>query len=140
MESTLDHSRRDEYWSIAQLRDAIDHQYDFNESLLTAVQFTRHGLACELGFDCVQQHDSGRIVRATIELICVHSIEFTGALTDAMVKSPDRVNWGLTEIAAVKVSESSKGAIRIEVLWESDRRLIVQSEFATFHIDVKEPE
>lgn len=64
-------------------------------------------------------------VLLTLRLIGLEQIRFVGALTEGMKQHPDRINWGLTEVAGVRVHQHD-GLVELTVEWESDRRLDVQ--------------
>lgn len=61
----------------------------------------------------------------TLRLTGVEEFRFVGALTEGMKQHPERIDWGLTEVAAVR-AHSRHGEIELFVEWESERRLKVR--------------
>lgn len=64
-------------------------------------------------------------VLLTLRLIGVEELGFVGALTDGMKQHPERIDWGLTEVAAVR-ARPRDGQTELSVEWESERRLVVR--------------
>jgi hypothetical protein len=123
----------------AEIRRALQRFRDFGECLLHELRLIAHGRDAELVFhyiwDDSDRSDSGvleepRVVTMTLTL--VETLVFNGALNHAMIAAPENINWGLSEVALVKLASTSdlptaggEHAVfhRLVIAWESDRRI-----------------
>ena len=56
----------------------------------------------------------------------VSVLRLTGGLSESMVQHPERINWGLSEVA--KVSAYSAGPnIGLSIAWETKREIRVEA-------------
>lgn len=118
-------------WNIAELRDELAQWRSFEECILHDVRFVNFGYGVALTFNYVWGSDGA--VRTdvlenpklvTLELLGVESLEFVGALTSGMKASPNKVGWGLAEVARVIAADRPEG-LRLVAEWESERRLAI---------------
>lgn len=114
------------------LEECLIHEFCWADGLYSA----------DLAFNVVWGPD-GRIRRRVLEeprlvtfrLTGIERLGFEGALTEGMKRSPERINWGLAEVAGVGVAEVA-GLLVLRVSWESERHL----EAACVSIDLIEPD
>jgi hypothetical protein len=64
-------------------------------------------------------------VLVSLHLMGVQRLEFTGALSPAMLADPEQINWGLTEIANVRRFDVP-GLVGLAIEWEGQRQLKVE--------------
>lgn len=57
-----------------------------------------------------------------LRLIGVERLQFVGLLTEGMKHHPERIDWGLSEVAGVELSRD-KGSLSIRISWEGGRQL-----------------
>jgi hypothetical protein len=102
------------------------------EAILTALTTRNFGYSVDLAFvvpvGAASGTDHERQVR--IELDGVHRLLLEGGLTEQMTGSPESINWGLGEVALVRVGSDGDHACT-EVLWEGDRKIEVISQAVT---------
>jgi hypothetical protein len=67
----------------------------------------------------------------TLRLVGVEDLRYVGALTEGMRQHPERINWGLSEVANVEVVDRGE-LVGLSVIWESDRALEVT--FVSFEL------
>lgn len=121
----------------------LERHRSFEECLLREVRTARFGTAVELRFDYIWDDTDpagSRVAdeprRVTVRLELVREAHFFNELPAGLIAEPDRADWGLTEVALVRLEESSElvGAHRarfnkplhhLVVAWESDRRIDV---------------
>lgn len=72
-------------------------------------------------------------VQVKFDLEGVQELSLPGALTPRMLEHPERINWGLSEVARVRVAPSDDG-VRFEALWEGERRVEIQCRRATLTV------
>lgn len=119
----------------------LEQHRSFEECLLREIRTTRFGTAVELRFDYVWDDDDpdGDSVAAdprpvTLRLDVVREIRFVTALPAGILAEPERADWGLTEVALVRLEDSSdllaahraRSDVTLHHLvieWEGDRRL-----------------
>lgn len=98
------------------------------EALLDELSLTRHGYSVHVAFMPVVVREGRRVLdqstRVTFELEGVLDLHLRGALTQGMLENPEAINWGLSEVALVKLAPVAEG-IRFDVRWEGDRRIHV---------------
>jgi hypothetical protein len=103
------------------------------ESLLNAVEVTHYGYSAELRFAHLRR---GRPVsetrQVTLVMEAVSALRLDGGLSEAMVEHPDRINWGLSEVARVSAYAAEPGVGRL-VAWEGEREIRVEAARARFH-------
>lgn len=104
----------------------------FEECLLTGIRCEGQGVVVHLDFEYVWDAsgpDGGRLLEkprpVTLTLEAVQEFQLQNNLTKAMVAEPDRIDWGLSELARVRV-EADPGSphSRLIVEWEGDLRKI----------------
>jgi hypothetical protein len=102
----------------------------FEECLLADVRPVRFGYGIDLvindgrdGEGRVRNDILERSLLTTIRLLGVESLNFVGALTPAMKEHPERIDWGLSEIAMVDPFQPKEVPLCISVKWEVRRRL-----------------
>lgn len=125
----------------AEMRELLEKHRSFEECLLREVRTARFGTAVVLRFDYIWDDDDPdgglvaddpRVVRLRLEL--VREVRLVTALPAGVLAEPERADWGLTEVALVRLEDSSEllAAHRersdaplhhLVVEWESDRRL-----------------
>lgn len=97
---------------------------DLEEAILTDLTTRTFGYSVDLLFvvpvGAASGTDHERHVR--IELDGVHRLLLQGGLTEQMIDSPESINWGLGEVALVRIEQDGERA-RIEVIWEGDRKI-----------------
>ena len=107
----------------------LDSMAGLEEAILTDLATRRFGYGAALSFvlpmsaACGGNHER----RVTIELDGVHHLVFEGGLSQAMIDSPESIDWGLGEVALVRIGHDGTCA-RVQVLWEGDRRIDVVSQ------------
>jgi hypothetical protein len=125
----------------AEMQDILEQHRSFEECLLRELRTTHFGTAVELRFEYIWDDDEadGHLVAdeprpVTLRLESVHEIRFLTALPAGVLAQPERAGWGLTEVALVRLDDSSKllEAHRAQserllhhlvVEWEGDRQL-----------------
>ncbi len=68
-----------------------------------------------------------------IDLEGVQGLTLVGGLTARMLEYPKDVDWGLSEVAQVRVTSSGDG-VRFEALWEGERRVEIECRRAAFTV------
>ena len=99
----------------------------FEECLIHDFRWTNWTYSVEVTFDYVWD-PAGRVRRdvdsepllVALRLKGVESLRFVGALTDGMKREPERINWGLSEVAGVSATERA-GFLVIRIDWEGER-------------------
>ena len=104
-----------------------------SEALLDESSLTEFGYSAHVVFTRLIDRN-GRLLdepsQVTFDFEGIHDLTMQGALTPRMLAHPEEINWGLSEVALVRVSSSEKG-FRFEALWEGDRKIAVTCERAT---------
>lgn len=115
--------------SLSTALEAVD---NLEESLLGGLTLTQHGYAVELRFEHLRL---GKPVPdtavVTVVMEAVHTLQLNGALSQAMIKNPDRINWGLSEVAKVTAYSAAVG-VGLRVSWENAREIRVEATRAFF--------
>jgi hypothetical protein len=106
---------------------------NLEESLLSALELTHHGYSAELRFAHLRR---GRPVsetsQVTLVMEAISALRLDGGLSEAMVQHPDRINWGLSEVALVSAYSAEPG-VGLLVAWEGEREIRVEAARARFH-------
>lgn len=132
-----------------EIGEVLKQHRSFEECLLREVRTTRFGTAVELRFGYVWDNDDPAGIRAadeplpvTLHLELVREIRLMNELPAAVLAAPERADWGLTEVALVRLETSSELIAahharsaaplhHLVVEWEGDRRLDVVFERLT---------
>jgi hypothetical protein len=113
------------------LATALQEVDNLEESLLDGLLLTHFEFSAELRFTQVRRGrpvDESRHV--VVEMIGVSTLSLQGGLTAAMLKHPERVNWGLSELATVSAYPCSNGFGLPS--WEDERGIRVEANQARF--------
>lgn len=114
---------------------ALRRYRSFEECLLDDVRWLRFGSQIDLVFNYVW--DEGGQVRdrvleeprlVTVRCFGVQELMLSNHLTQAMLDEPDRLNWGLSEVAVVRFEPrrlDGGDGVQVAVLWEGGRALHV---------------
>ena len=105
----------------------LDGAGGLSESLLDELTLTRHGYSVHLALKVIIDRDGqvlDKPLRVTFDLDGVHLLSLCGGLTPSMVDHPERINWGLSEVALVRVVPHPRGVL-FEALWEDTRKVEV---------------
>lgn len=123
-----------------EIATALERLHNLAECLLQDLRLIAFGSAIELSFKYIWTAD-GRVHRdldafdevVYLRLHLVHEMALHGALTEAQLLHPDQINWGLQEVAVVRLASADAEGGRfahipfpvhhLEVLWEGERRL-----------------
>jgi hypothetical protein len=137
----------------AEMEKLLEQYRSFEECLLQEVRTARFGTAVKLYFAYIWDDDDpdGRLVAdeprtVTLCLESVREVRFLTALPAGVLAEPERADWGLTEVALVRLEESSElltahrarsdaPVQHLAVEWESDRRLDVIFERLSYSTD-----
>lgn len=115
---------------------------NLEECLLYEVRSVQGFYSAELEFDYTWGPDG--LVRpdvddvpllVTLRLIGIEDFHLVGALTKGMREFPDQIDWGISEVAGVRV-EGAGPLLKLTVAWEGKRSLTV----TCMSIEVDEPE
>jgi hypothetical protein len=99
-----------------------------SEALLHELALARFGYSIRAVFQVIADLDGAVLQeprQVVVDLDGVDRLELRGGLTPRMVEHPEEINWGLSEVALVRVM-AVDGGVRFEVLWEGDRRIEVR--------------
>ena len=106
------------------------------EALLVEMSLVHHGYVLRLVFDLVRTDDGvlrtdldEHEARLTIEMVGVQRLHMEGDLTASMLDHPELIDWGLSEVAALRAGPSGTG-LQLQVRWEGDRRIVVDARSA----------
>ncbi|WP_076482674.1 hypothetical protein [Williamsia sterculiae] len=105
---------------------ALDH---LSEGLLNHFEFVNNGYSVLLAFGVFSRPASGPYADVSEMWICLDAVmrlRFEGALTNTMVRAPDRIDAGLTEVALVTV-DPVDGAVVLRCQWEGAREVEIHS-------------
>jgi hypothetical protein len=115
------------------LNAALEGVHNLEESLLSALELTHHGYSAELRFAHLR---GGRPVPetslVTVVMEAVWVLRLTGGLSDEMVQHPERINWGLSEVALVSAYSADPG-VGLLVAWEDKREIRVEAARVRFN-------
>ncbi|MGE0817705.1 MAG: hypothetical protein AB7O74_03500 [Candidatus Nanopelagicales bacterium] len=115
------------FTQIGDVRSWLSSVDNMFEALMTDLRLTQFGYAVRVAFEIVIDvggRSLGEPIPVVFELEAVHELALVGALTEAMREHPESINWGLSEVARVRVEDDPRG-IRLEAIWEGDRRVTV---------------
>lgn len=114
------------------IADSLRRWRNLEECLLHEIRVSPDLYRIELKFnhiwkgeDRVRERVLEEPVFVTLRLVGIEELQFIGALTEGMKGSPELLDWGLTEVAGVRVRDRN-GLIALTVDWESERRLEVR--------------
>jgi hypothetical protein len=103
------------------------------ESLMDELSLTDFGYSARAVFTLVIDRN-GRVLeqpsQVTFDLEGVQELSLHGALTPRMLEHPELINWGLSEVARVRVAPVEDG-VRFEALWEGERKVEIHCRRAT---------
>jgi len=113
------------------LSEQLSRWRNLEECLLHEFRWSPDLYSADIVFNNVRD-DNGRVrervleepVRIGFRLVGIDEVRFVGALTEGMKRFPERINWGLAEVATVGVL-SRGDLLGLSVRWESDRLLEV---------------
>jgi hypothetical protein len=116
-----------------------DHK-DFSECIIEELVLKDYGTTLEVVFNYIWT-DTGELrpnVNEPNDIILrfnlVQELQICNALTASMLRSPESINWGLNEVALLKVIDdqasradetSCPPLTHVAFLWEGDRRIDV---------------
>jgi hypothetical protein len=116
---------------VEAIREELDRHDGLADCLLHELRLVNYGYSIELDFNLVFGVDKG--VRPdvlenpeiiTFRLDGVTSLDLIGGLAEGMVAHPEAINWGLSEVAGVRVLTTDAGP-RLDVAWEAERRITI---------------
>lgn len=125
----------------AEMKEFLRNHHSFEECLLQGVRTARFGTVVKLHFAYIWDDDDpdGGLVAdeprlVTLCLESVREMRFLTALPAGVLAEPERADWGLTEVALVRLEESSEllaahransmpALHHLVVEWEGNRRL-----------------
>ena len=112
---------------------------NFAECILLEINWKNYMTTVELVFNYVWdklgkiRHDVDCIQRVTLSCNLVQEIHFKGGLNPSMCSEPTQINWGINEVALVRLQEQEDflhpyHALpvpfhHLSVTWEFDRRI-----------------
>lgn len=127
--------------SLDEINDWLPQVDNLWESLMDELSLTHFGYSARVVFTLVIDRN-GRVLeqplQATFDLEGVQELSLHGALTPRMLEHPDRINWGLSEVARVRVTPADDG-ILFEALWEGERRVEIRCRRATLTVPETQP-
>jgi hypothetical protein len=126
----------------ASIDEALARYRHFQECLLRELRMTEFGITLELDFEYIWDDEdaTGATLAATSRLVTlaldlVQEVRVITAPPRAIVAEPERADWGLTEVALVRLMPSSDLLDKhheadvplhhLVVEWEGDRRVDV---------------
>ena len=124
---------------VTQMIKILEQYHQLAECILLEINWTHYGTTAELAFNYVWT-DEGKIrshleqeERLVLKFKWVQEFHIKNALNNAMLAQPERINWGLNEIAFVKIEENeaflknyrflSIPFHHAAILWEDERRI-----------------
>ncbi|RBQ21869.1 hypothetical protein DP939_04120 [Spongiactinospora rosea] len=126
----------------AAIRAALADHQSFGECVITDVGWAHHGTSIEVPFDYIWNGDGTRIRDdlgsrphiVVVRAVLVQEMHLANALNPSMLQEPERMNWGLSEVAQVVLVEDSELARpyshprglpchHLAIEWEADRRI-----------------
>lgn len=109
---------------------------DVGEWLLEDVRWMTYGYAFQLQFLQVIDGD-GKVVehpiQAKIHLDAVYFFQLESGLTPPMVEGPEYINWGLSEVASVRLDLTEAARLNLRIRWEDARRIDIEFQRVTLH-------
>lgn len=120
----------------ANLEVELGRWHHLDECLLLGLSLTHFGYSVRLDFNHIWASErrirpdlSEREERVHIELHAVQRLHLEGGLSHQMISHPEQINWGLSEVATVR-AESCDVGLRLLLLWENQRRIIIDAMWA----------
>lgn len=104
-----------------------------SEALMKELRLVSFGYSVHVEFSVItdpEGHVLGEPLDVGLDLDGVQRLTLEGGLTSRMLEHPEEINWGLSEVAQVRVSPSEDG-VHFEALWEGERRVEVHCRQAT---------
>lgn len=119
----------------------LEDHHSFGECILEDVRWRDYGITLDLVFNYIW--DNGDRVRDNLDQPLLKTVTFHGVrefhvrneLNEAMLLSPERINWGIGEIAVMRIADDPHFLARYGGLpvpthhvvcqWESERRVDV---------------
>jgi hypothetical protein len=116
--------------SLLEAQDLLDRWGGFDEALLHDVRSTDGMFNLELVFNVIRIDGEVRSnlsdpMLVALRLEGIERLRYEGGLTDGMRESPERIDWGFSEISVVRADEDSDGNLVIRVLWELTKMIEV---------------
>ncbi|GAB2495412.1 hypothetical protein GCM10027063_38200 [Promicromonospora xylanilytica] len=110
---------------VDEAANRLESMSGLEEAILTDLTTRNFGFSVDLLFliPVGAASGTGHERRVRIELDGVHRLLLQGGLTEQMISSPESINWGLGEVALVRIGQEEEGRASIEVLWEGDRKI-----------------
>ncbi len=122
-----------------QMIKTIEQYNKFAECLLLEINWTHYGTTAELVFNYVWTVDGkirsnlGQEERVILKFKLVQEFHLKNALSDAILAQPERLNWGINEIALVEIEDNadflktyrglSIPVHHAAIMWEDERRI-----------------
>lgn len=113
----------------------------FSECIILGIEWRDYGTTVDIEFQCMGNADTkapGGVQRSNrflVRFFLVQEFHIWNYLNDSMVERPDRINWGLNEIALARLDYDEEltrsyehlpvSFHHISLLWEGDRRITV---------------
>jgi hypothetical protein len=121
---------------LALARSILEEWRGFQECILEDVRWRDYGTSLDLVFRCIWK-DGDQVFRddeeprfVALRLLLVQEFDLHNALNAAQLREPERLNWGVSEVAVVRIHESEDVSmdpagqfLELECLWEGDRRI-----------------
>lgn len=114
---------------LEELTAALHRWRNFEECLLHEVRSNHWFYSVDLVFNYVWDSDGAirkdftrHPLLVTLRLSGLEEFHLIGALTSGMKQSPERIDWGLSEVALVTADRQDE-FLRLCVAWESERLL-----------------
>ncbi|MFI0417419.1 hypothetical protein [Spongiactinospora sp. 9N601] len=124
----------------AAIRAALAHYQNFGECIITDVGWAHYGTSIEVSFDYIWdgtriRDDLGtRPHIVVVRAVLVQEMHLGNALNVSMLEHPEKLNWGLSEVAQVVLVEDSDMARpyshpsglqchHLAIRWEAKRRI-----------------
>jgi hypothetical protein len=122
-----------------EIKKVINDHNGFSESIIVDFKWKEFGTTIELTIRYVYD-DSGRVPKSMddwrvlgLQFNLVQELRVSNALTNAMCKKPEELNWGFNEIALMKLEDNpnllapyrqfSLPFHHVAILWENERRI-----------------
>ena len=117
---------------VDEAANRLESMSGLEEAILTDLTTRNFGYSVDILFviPVGAASGTGHERKVRIELDGVHRLLLQGGLTEQMVGSPESINWGLGEVALVRIGQEGDHA-GIEVLWEGDRKIEAISQAVT---------
>jgi len=134
------------------MRAMLERWRNFEECILEDVGWRDYGTTLDFAFRYIWKdgtavfRDDEEAPLVVMRLLQVHEFELLNALNEAQLRFPERLNWGYSEIAMVRLQPDSatppeSGAPRwqkLECLWEGRRHISVS--FIAMEMEMIAPE